>query len=54
VKLGVVESLRKMVGRRVHWMRKIMVKKGRPERGRSSPVLCLIQRITVAVTAELR
>jgi hypothetical protein len=39
VELDVVESLRKMVGRRVHWMRKIMVKKGRLERGGGVPAV---------------
>jgi hypothetical protein len=33
-------------------MRKITVKKGRPERGHSSPVLCRNRRITAAVTAD--
>jgi hypothetical protein len=48
VELDVIESLRKMVGRRVHWMHKIMVKKGRPERGGGVPAVRRIRRITVA------
>jgi hypothetical protein len=51
VELGVVESLRETVGKKVHWVHQIMVKERRPERGCGSPVLCRNRGITVAGAA---
>jgi hypothetical protein len=45
---GVVESLHKAVGKKYQQVRQIKVKEGRPERGRGSPDLCQIRRITAA------